>query len=290
MRYCFVFGAPRSGTTYLQGALSALRSTEARIGQIVPVASCHIANQGISDEVYEALTVSIEREIDVYMSGMYNSRFRALEDWWRAPRQWRRLYDVVRSGARPRPDWFVYKEPFLSLAPDLVLDALPTAKIIYIYRDGRDVANSLVESYDVLTDQELTHLRSTEMRIGRPYDERYVPWWVAEGRDDEFIESPPYVRAIWMWAYMARRCHRYFSDVDAPDQILQVRYEDFMHHPHSVGEQILDYLGTEDTKAFRQHLNRARTSSIGKHERRPEHEIRAGTRVAGPVLDTLGYG
>jgi hypothetical protein len=96
----------------------------------------------------------------------------------------------------------VYKEPFLSLAPEFVFDALPDAKVIYIYRDGRDVANSLVESYDVLTDQELTHLRSTEMRLGRSYDERYVPWWVAEGRDDQFIESSPYVRASWMWAYM----------------------------------------------------------------------------------------
>ena len=48
----------------------------------------------------------------------------------------------------------------------------------------------------MLTDQELTHLRSTEMRLGRSYDERYAPWWVAEGRDDEFIESSPYVRAL----------------------------------------------------------------------------------------------
>lgn len=289
MKYCFVFGAPRSGTTYLQGALSALRFTETRIGQIVPIASCHIVNQEIPEEVYEALTVSIEREIDVYLSGTYNSRFRALEDWWRAPRQWHRFYDVIRSGERPRPDWFVYKEPFLCLAPELVLNALPDARIIYIYRDGRDVANSLVESYDVLSDQELTHLRSTEMRIGRPYDERYVPWWVAEGRDDAFIESHPYVRAIWMWAYMARRCERYFSKLGATDQVLQIRYEDFMHQPQDTGDELLGHLDADDTRAFRHHLDRARTSSIGKHERRSKNEIQAAERVAGPILSTLGY-
>jgi len=45
MKYCFVFGAPRSGTTYLHQVLSTLRSTEGRIGQIVPIATCHIVNQ-----------------------------------------------------------------------------------------------------------------------------------------------------------------------------------------------------------------------------------------------------
>ena len=75
----------------------------------------------------------------------------------------------------------MYKEPLFSLAPEFVFDALPEAKIIYIFRDGRDIANSLVASYDVLTDQELTHLQSSEMQSGRSYDHRYVPWWVAEG-------------------------------------------------------------------------------------------------------------
>jgi hypothetical protein len=109
----------------------------------------------------------------------------------------------------------VYKEPFISLVPEYVLQALPEAKIIYIYRDGRDVANSLVESYKVLTDEELKNLQSAGMRLGRPRDDCYVPWWVEQGRDEEFIQSPPYVRAIWLWAYMAQRCHEYFSGLDA---------------------------------------------------------------------------
>jgi hypothetical protein len=207
----------------------------------------------------------------------------------RALFQGRRLYHVVRKGKRPKPDWFVYKEPFLSLAPEFPLSALPDAKLIYIYRDGRDVANSLVESYDVLTDQALTHLHSPEMRLGRPYDERYVPWWVAEGRDDEFIESPPYVRAIWMWTYMVRRCNRYFSDLDAPDRVLKIQYEAFMRDPEPVGRQILDHLDRDSTRAFRRHLNRARTSSISKHTRRPSNEIDAAVEVAGGALSDLGY-
>lgn len=289
MNHCIIFGPPRSGTTYLTRAVSYLRGTESKIGQLVPVLTFHLANQDLSEQEYEALCGSVKRGIDIYLAGEYNSRFRALEDWWRAPLQWRRLKHVVRRGSRPRPERFVYKEPFLSVAPEVALDALPDAKVIYIYRDGRDVANSLVESYDVLTDEELTHLQGPEMRLGQPYDERYVPWWVANGREDEFIESRPYVRAIWMWAYMVRRCRRYFSSLESPDQVLQIRYEDFMRKPDTVGDKILDHLDGNDTWAFRRHLNRARTSSIGKYAQRPREELVAAQQVAGDALKTLEY-
>ncbi|MCS3672813.1 hypothetical protein GGP66_000217 [Salinibacter ruber] len=259
------------------------------IGQLVPVVTFHLANQDLPASQYEALCGSLRRGIDIYLSGEYNSRFRALENWWRAPDQIDRLHHVVRRGSRPRPERFVYKEPFLSLAPEFALDALPNAKLIYIYRDGRDVANSLVESYNVLTDQELTHLRSAEMRTGRRYDERYVPWWVAEGRDEEFIENPPYIRAIWMWAYMARRCHTYLRSVPNDDQVLYIRYEQFMRRPQTVGQKLLDHLGATETRAFRRHLRRARTSSIGKHERRSSEELTRAVEVAGDVLEAHGY-
>jgi len=177
------------------------------------------------------------------------------------------------------------------MAPEMSLDSLSDAKLIYIYRDGRDVANSLVETYDVLTDQELKHLERAEMRLGRPYDERYVPWWVKEGRDEEFVDSPPYVRAMWMWAYMARRCEQYFASLDASvrSQVLQIQYEEFMEDPHRIGKEILNHLSVNKTWAFRQHLNKARTSSIGKHEHRSETEQRAAEEVAGSVLRNLGY-
>ena len=77
-----------------------------------------------------------------------------------------------------------------------------------------------------------------------------MPWWVAEGREEEFIERPPYVRAIWMWAYMVRRCHRYFGNLKATERVLQLKYETFMQDPHSAGKQILEHLDRSDTRAF----------------------------------------
>jgi hypothetical protein len=289
MNHCLVFGAPRSGTTYLQQALSSLRGTEGRIGQLIPVAVFHLVNQNLSSEEYQSLCGSLKRGIDIYLAGEYNSRFRALEDWWRAPYQWRRIGDIVRRGPRTRPDWFLYKEPFLSLAPEFGHDALPEAKMIYIYRDGRDVAHSLVESYDVLTDQKLTNFESAEMRIGRPYDDRYVPWWVEEKQGKTFLGASQYGRAIWMWTYMVRRCHRFFESLDSTERVLRIQYERFMRAPHEAGTRILNHLDRTDTRAFRRHLDRAHTSSIGKHQERPDEEIRSATTIAGSMLKTLGY-
>jgi hypothetical protein len=183
----------------------------------------------------------------------------------------------------------VYKEPFFALSAELIVEGLPGAKMIYIYRDGRDVANSLVESYDVLTDRELTHRRSAEMRLERPYDERYVPWWVPEGKNEAFVESSPYVRAIWMWTYMVQRCRRYFRALDAGDRVLRLQYETFMRNPETAGDRILDYLGAGSTRAFRDRLSQALTSSIRKHSHRPAQEIDAAVDVAGDALTELGY-
>lgn len=288
-----VFGAPRSGTTFLLRCLRKLKSTVCKSGTLVPSVVPHLAGRGADEKSIErALRESLSRCFDAYLNSDYHSRFQALEYWWRAPFQFDRLRDVVRHGSRPLPNRFVYKEPFFALSPELIVEGLPDAKIIYIYRDGRDVANSLVESYDVLTDQELTHLRSAEMRLGRAYDEQYVPWWVEEGRDEEFIQSSPFVRAIWMWAYMAQRCHEYFPSIDASirsTQVLEIQYEKFMRSPHEMGDRILEHLGANHTRAFERHLDAARTSSIGKHEQRPWAERQVAEDLASSVLTALGY-
>ena len=96
----------------------------------------------------------------------------------------------------------VYKEPFFAFAPEYAYEALPSGRIVYIVRDGRDVADSLVRSYDVLTDEKLAGLGTTEAPLGRRHGRLYVPWWVEEGREGEFAVATPYVRAIWMWSAM----------------------------------------------------------------------------------------
>ena len=289
--YGVVLGCPRSGTTFLMSVLSTLPDAECLTGSLLPVAVPHVLNQSISSDVREALTIGFERSIDAYVhSGRFNSRAAALQKWMAAPNGLRGLLDAL-AGVRSISQ-FIYKEPFLSLTPELAYKALPAAQILHIFRDGRDCANSLVRTYDVLTDERLTHLRGSEMRIGRKYDDtRYVPWWVTEGEEDPFMESSPYVRAIWMWKYMVRRCHDFFSqpDVQASGRVMLLRYEDLMRDPVAHGNAFAQHLGVKPTSAFYKRLKGAYTGSIGNYKRRDPAEIRAAEAIAGPELALYGY-
>jgi len=173
----------------------------------------------------------------------------------------------------------------------LAFESFPGGKVIYLYRDGRDVANSLVESYNALADEALTEKTSIDVRLGRSYDHRRVPWWVEEGAESEFLDASQFGRSIWFWAFVTERCESYFGSLSEreSDRLLKVRYEDFMGDPQFWGRRICNHLGKEPTAAFRRTLNQARTTSIGKHKQRPREEIEAGTQIAGKMLDELGY-
>ncbi|MCS4199746.1 sulfotransferase [Salinibacter ruber] len=134
----------------------------------------HVASQEVSEQEYNALAVGFRQKN--YLNGAYHSRLNALQKFFKAPTgDGNRLRCSLRHD-RPMPEYFVYKDLFISFDPALMHRAIPNAKFIHLVRDGRDCANSLVNSYDVLTDGELTGLESTEMLIGRKPDHRYVPW------------------------------------------------------------------------------------------------------------------
>jgi hypothetical protein len=282
-----ILGAPRSGTTFLMSFVDAMPETEAVTGNLLPIVVPHLWRQELTPVVRDALLGAFPKSLDDYLeSGMFNSRSAAIRKWMAA----RGDLPAALRGHR-RVERIVYKEPFLAFAPDYVYEALPEARIVYLLRDGRDVADSLVRSYEALTDRRLGTLQTTEAPIGRKIGDRYVPWWVADGEEAAFLDASPYVRSLWMWREMVQRCRAFAEreDVVRDGRFLQVRYEELVAEPRRLGGLIAAHLGGTMTRRMEARIAGAHGRSVGVHRHRPAGELEAGTGLAGHMLAACGY-
>lgn len=290
VQYCIVLGCPRSGTTFLMTALKALANSECISGLLIPVSIPHLVNYSLPTYVYNTLAGELESSLQNYLdSGIPYSRMLAIHNWLKG---WMSTKELLQAWQQKREiERIVYKEPFLSFAPEFTYRALPDCRILHLYRDGRDCADSLVRTYNVLTDEKLMALNTAEMPIGRKYDHRYVPWWVEEGKESEFLDCTPYVRAIWMWKEMVKRCHDFFSQPEVVEtgRVLLVKYEELVSNNLQSGEVIVKHFNSAMNPRLQKQFKKARNSSIGIHKRRDPQEIEAAERVAQAELKLYGY-
>lgn len=289
VKYGLVLGCPRSGTTFLMTCLNALPNSECVSGHLLPVPIPHIVNCSLDSEVYAALSRTVEFAFRDYLESIAQARVPAVARWLNGAMTNQELIQALRR--KRKIERLIYKEPFLSFAPEFIYHSLPNCRIIHIYRDGRDAADSLVRRYDVLTDEKLMTLSTAEMPLGRKYDHRYVPWWVKDGSEAKFLDCTPYVRAIWMWKEMVRRCHDFFSlpEVIASERVMLLRYEDLVSNSLQYGESVAEHLGSTMNNQLQRKFKQAKTSSIGIHKRRDEREVEAGENIAKTELELYGY-
>lgn len=282
-------GCPRSGTTFLMDALAAMPESESVIGRIYPLQIAHIVNQPISEDVRQALAYGLEFSLDSYLDHVKSHRSHAVEQWLRRQMGSGELLRALRHKREIRQ--LIYKEPFLAFAPEFIYNTLPECRLINIYRDGRDCADSLIRTYDVLSDSKLESLRSAEVVFGRKVDHRYVPWWVEDGCEQEFLACSPYVRAVWMWKEMVKRCHDFFSqpEVEKSGRVMLLKYENLMNDPERWGRRVADHLEGKFSKQVRQRFNGAHARSVGIFRRRSKEEIMEANRIAAHELELYGY-
>ncbi len=289
LEYNVIFGCPRSGTTFLFEALNALPNSECSSGHLFPLALAHLANRDLSSEAYECIVNSFEFSIQDYLEAVYGNRVSSIHKWLLKSMSTKELLQSLKG--QRKIERFVYKEPFLAFSPELVFNALPESRIIHIYRDGRDCADSLARKYKVLTDEKLMTLKTAEMPMGRKVDHRYVPWWVEAGKEEEFLSYTPYVRSIWMWKEMVRRCHDFLSrpDVVASGRIISMKYEDLVQSPIEYGEQAVSHFRCDMNDQLRAKFESARQSSVNIHRRLDAEELELAEKVAYAELSAYGY-
>ena len=127
-------------------------------------------------------------------------------------------------------------------------------RIVIIYRDGRDVAQSILQR--VRTD------------------------WKDQVWAQNKLSTPQKIAARWVEAIeqMERYC----------DQIHIIRYETLVNNPEAEFARLAEYLGV-DPAGF--DYSGVKTNSIGKYKQGlTEEQLAEFMEVAGPTLERLGYG
>lgn len=158
-RPVFVVGSPRSGTTFLAGAVGA-QPGFVDLGEVRPVKASVARWVALpADEAARELRVTLERV--------------------------RRLAFV--RDLRP-----VEQTPETSFVLPAVVRAYPGATILHVVRDGRDVVCSLLEKGWLRND------RGGQDDAGLHYGGHVRPW-VEPERLDEFAAASEAKRAAWAW-------------------------------------------------------------------------------------------
>jgi Sulfotransferase domain len=158
-RLVFVVGSPRSGTTFLAGAIGSLPGF-VDLGEVPPVKAAvpELAALQPAD----------------------------------AARRLRRILAVARRVGLVGAVRAVEQTPELAHLTTVIPLAYPHARVIHIVRDGRDVACSLLEKRWLKRDQARVD------DAGVPYGS-YARFWVEPERRREFETASDARRAAWVW-------------------------------------------------------------------------------------------
>lgn len=187
-RLVFVVGSPRSGTTFLAGAIGSLPGF-VDLGEVPP------------------LKAAVPELV-------------ALPDA-EATRRLRRILAVARRVGLVGAVRGVEQTPELAHLVDVVHLAYPEARIVHMVRDGRDVACSLLEKPWLRPQQ------ANSDDAGVAYGS-YARFWVEPSRRDEFGRVSDARRAAWAWrsyvtaarsASAPRIEVRYETMAEAPEEV-----------------------------------------------------------------------
>ena len=287
-RVTWLFGSPRSGSTWLRHMLAAhpgiVAIDEPTIGYHL---SPFLSNEpGYHAEDLDLDTFTLRRVVEGNPERFFASKY---EDIWlsglRRLLNDRFLAHLEREvgGSAPEEALLLVKEPNGSQSADVIMRAQPDGRLLFLLRDGRDVVDSELASFLVGAWQErlFPHMRGVE-----------------DGERQDFV-----VNSAYQWLWRTEVVEAAFAEHRGPKHLL--RYEDLLREPARHLGQLFEWLGKPvesaevaaivDRFAFERHkwrgptaFNRSATPGAWRENLRPE-ERAAVEDILGEKLRELGY-
>lgn len=254
----FIFGSPRSGTTFLGACLGEL-----------PELSYHFE---------PVLTKAAVR--CVYTQEWSHNK---AQIFYRTVYSW--LMRLYADGDLR----FADKTPRLGFILPFLYATFPDAKFIHIIRDGRDVAISLAKRPWYRNDMNGSGAKDPG---GYPFGSM-ARFWVESDRKEEFETTNDIHRCIWLWRKYVTHAQEN-SKVLPSSQYHELKYEDLILNPLAESDRLSDFMAItnpESRSLFKQVVSqKAKPSSIGGWETELNSEqIKQTYQEAGDLLNKLGY-
>lgn len=252
----FIIGAPRSGTTFLGDAISAIPSI------------CYFHEP-------ENTKCAVARVFRNPTSRVFAWYYTVQYAW---------LCAMYPKKTR----LFVEKTPRNCFIIDFLARTFPNSRFIIITRDGRDSAISNARK-SWLDPAKIT---PNERDTAGYYIGSTPQFWVEPDRRQEFSECSVIKRCAWVWrkyTFAALESAAQLQD----SRVLSLRYEKIVSSPDESAECISRFIDLQDEaeiKAFTAALRGAHDRSVGSASRDLEaKDLQQIEAECGDLLSTLGY-
>jgi hypothetical protein len=236
-RTVWIFGSPRSGSTWLLNLLAAdrrvVKMDEPAIGVHLGVTTRAVV--GLADE----RLLDHRTEGDYFFSGTHRAVWE---------KSLRRLL-LRRLDAQAPRGILIIKEPHGSDAADLLMRLTPRSRMIFLLRDGRDVVDSALDAATSWGAKRLGEAAADRVTYAR-----------AQARD---------------WLRRTEIVERAFNS-HAPDRRRFIRYEQLRADPRSAADGLAEWIGL-DRAAVQEAADALAFERIPAEQRGPGRFARAAT-------------
>lgn len=287
----FIFGCPRSGTTFLSNCVGALPGFREYVGVLAPPRLMHLIGGHSCDEIQNHLILSV---CDIFWQTFWRDEF------FRKRKtalflEGRVKFADLFSSPSMKGLTFCYKEPFLCFAATQFPLHFPNSRFIHIIRDGRDIADSMCRTYgDALSDKilssdALSANKVSEIGFWNRVDGFNYPWYLKDGEYSSFRVLSSYGRYVRLWKEMTERALALSSSL-SPHRYLEIRYENIVINPEVESNRIQKFLGKKAASSLTNKLRNAHSTSVGILKVNQDlKRLEEALVVAGLLLKKLGY-